>query len=393
MEPTKPQDQTRASLAPPRVDPDAFTLADRPESVTSLVAALDSRPGAEVALDTEADSLHHYFEKACLLQLAFDGRAWLVDPLAPAVDLAPLLSRLSDRPLLLHGADYDLRLLKRGFGFSAARVFDTMIAAQLLGEPQIGLAALAAKRLGVVLDKSSQRADWSERPIPDHRAAYAAADVLHLAALAASLRADLEAAGRLAWHAEECERLLLSPMEPAPPDPENDWRVKGTNALSDRERAFLRELWSAREARAREIDRPPFRVATNERLVEAARLAAAGERDPARLIPSARGLPPAFARAVESAVARAEALAPADWPRRKSGSVRDADPALEAEVRRLKDRRDALARRHALDPGVLAPRALLVVAARLKLETGSVTAEALVAAGASRWRAALLARG
>ena len=181
-------------------------------------------------------------------------------------------------------------------------------------------------------------------------------------------------------------------MEAAAPDPENDWRVKGTNALSDRERAFVRELWEAREARARELDRPPFRVTTNERLLDAAPHAASGERDAGKLIPTARGLPPAFARAVEAAVARAAALPPADWPHRKKGEVRDADPALEAEVRKLKDRRDALAKRLALDPGVLAPRAVLVTAARLKLQTGSVTAEALAAAGVSRWRAALVAR-
>lgn len=382
---------TNASLAPTPVDRTSIVLVDRAEALALLLAELDRLHGEELSLDTEADSLHHYFEKVCLLQLGAAGKAYLVDPLAPAIDLAPLLSRLSERPLLLHGADYDLRLLHRGYGFSARSVFDTMIAAQLLGETEMGLAALARKRLGVVLDKTSQRDDWSERPIPASRAAYAASDVLHLPTLAATLRADLEAKGRLSWHEEECSRLLEAERVPPEPDPENDWRVKGTNALSERERAFARALWEAREARAREIDRPPFRVFTNERLLEAARRAAAGERDVAKLFPQARPFPPAIARAVAAAVARAAEAPPSEWPRKRRGDFREADPALEAQVKRLKERRDALARHLALDPGVLAPRSVLTIAARLKLETGAFSAGALTAAGVSRWRAALLA--
>ncbi len=108
-------------------------LAERPESLARLVADLEAHPDDEVALDTEADSFHHYFEKVCLIQLSRDGSAWLVDPLA-GLDLAPLLAALSSRRLLLHGADYDLRLLSRGHGFRPREIFDTMIAAQLLAD-------------------------------------------------------------------------------------------------------------------------------------------------------------------------------------------------------------------------------------------------------------------
>ena len=142
--------------------------------------ALDQRPAADVALDTEADSFHHYFEKACLLQLAWDGTAYLVDPLAP-LDVPALLERLAPRRLLMHGADYDLRLLFRGYGFRATSLFDTMLAAQLLGEKEIGLAALLSARAGVTLDKTHQRSDWSARPLAPPMVAYAASDVLHLA--------------------------------------------------------------------------------------------------------------------------------------------------------------------------------------------------------------------
>jgi len=283
-------------------------LVAGPGPLGELLGRLDAAPHESVALDTEADSFHHYFEKVCLMQVGLASDAFLVDPLARA-DLTPLFARLSARPLLMHGADYDLRLLHRGFGFRAAALFDTMIAAQLLGEKEIGLAALLSARVGVALDKSHQRADWSARPLPPAMATYAAEDVLHLPALVDSLRRDLDAKGRLPWHAEECARLAamaFSASREADPD---DWRVKGTNALSDRERAFARALWEAREERARTLDRPPFRIFTNEKLLSAAARAAKGEGDPAALFPFLRPLSPAFARLGETSTIRATAIA------------------------------------------------------------------------------------
>ncbi len=314
------------------------------------------------------------------------------DPLA-GVDLAPLFARLAARPLLMHGADYDLRLLYRGYGFRASSLFDTMIAAQLVGEREIGLAALLAARVGVSLDKAHQRADWSERPLSPAMSAYAAADVLHLPALVASLRGDLEAKGRLAWHAEECARLAQTgfPSERAV-DPENDWRIKGSNGVSDRERAFVRALWEAREARARSLDRPPFRVLTNERLLAAAVLAAKGERDLAKLLPGPRPLPPSFAQALRAALEAAAALPAEGWPKARRGERAEADPALEHEVDALKKTRDAKAVALGLDPAVLGSRAALTAAARVKRVHGRITPELLASEGGlSRWRAELLA--
>ena len=378
---------TALAPAPPIVrlvhDQDSFGL---------LLVALDQRPGADVALDTEADSFHHYFEKACLLQLGWDGVASLVDPLAP-LDIPALLQRLAPRRLLMHGADYDLRLLFRGFGFRATSLFDTMLAAQLLGEKEIGLAALLSARARVRLDKTHQRADWSARPLTPPMVAYAAADVLHLAQLVESLTRDLEAKGRLAWHAEECARLAATVFSAGrEADPENDWRIKGTNALTDKERAFCRALWEAREARARALDLPPFRVLTNERLLLAVKPAAAGERDPRKLFPGPRALPGSFAAAVGEALQRASALEPAGWPKVRRGERIEVDRALEREVETLKRSRDQKAQALGLDPGVLASRALLVAAARARRANGGLTADLLVEEGGlSRWRAELLA--
>jgi ribonuclease D len=372
-------------------DPAPLLVADS-ASLARLVDDLAAFPGAALALDTEADSFHHYFEKVCLLQLARDGTAWLVDPLA-GLDLGPLLATLAERRLLLHGADYDLRLLSRGHGFRPREIFDTMLAAQLLGLPEIGLAALLASRLGVTLDKSSQRADWSRRPLAPALVAYAAADVLHLHALVASLEADLVARGRLAWHAEECARLLAQDLSPAPDDPETDWRIKGSNALAPRERAFLRELWKAREERARALDLPPFRVLHNEALLALARRAAGGESNLAVLFP--RPVPPPFAARLREALDAAHALPASAWPPPRRGETVRPEPALEKAVNALKARRDAVAARLGIDPGVLASRGTLVDVARAELAARRpLPPDDLVAAtGLSRWKADLLSDG
>lgn len=380
-------------VAPSSASPGrAPVLVASETALASLLVRLDGDGGAPVALDTEADSFHHYFEKVCLVQVGLGAEAFLADPLA-GIDLSPLFSRLSARPLLAHGADYDLRLLYRGYGFRASSLFDTMIAAQLVGEKEIGLAALLAARVGVTLDKAHQRADWSERPLSPSMSAYAAADVVHLPALVASLTSDLEAKGRLSWHAEECARLARTafPGERAAGS-EDDWRIKGSNGVTDKERAFVRALWGVREERARALDRPPFRILTNERLLAAAKLAAAGERGLATLFPGPRPLPAPFAAALKTALDAAGALEPGDWPKPRRGERAETDPALEREVDALKKTRDARAVALGLDPGVLGSRAALTAAARVKRAHGRMTPDLLAEeAGLSRWRAELLA--
>jgi ribonuclease D len=308
------------------------------------------------------------------------------------LDLAPFLENLSRQRLLLHGADYDLRLLYRGYGFAPVWVFDTMLAAQLLGENEIGLAALLQRRLGVTLDKSLQRADWSERPLTPDLVAYAAADVSYLHELMASLEADLRAKDRLAWHEEECTRVVAAARIQKERDHAQDWRIKGTNGLTNRERAFARALWEARDERSREIDRPAFRVYTNERLLEAAKLAAKGERDPESLLQSRRGLPSSLASAIRSAVATAATLPAQEWPGpKRDGEPVDIDPVLKQEIERLKTFRERLAVSLDIDPGVLASRPFLTALGRARLKNPQADAESLAKeAGISLWRTRLL---
>ena len=159
-----------------------------------------------LAIDTEAAGYHRYHDRICLLQVSTRTDTWVIDTLAVS-DIAPLTPLLASDAVevVLHDADYDLRLLARDYGVRVTHLFDTKLAAQLLGEPQIGLASLLEKHLGVKLDKKHQRADWAQRPLPEDMIAYAAEDTKHLAALRDVLRRALERANRMHWAEEEFE--------------------------------------------------------------------------------------------------------------------------------------------------------------------------------------------
>ena len=220
-----------------------------------------------LAVDTEAASFHRFTDRVYLLQISSRDETAIVDPLA-VESLAPLAEVLADPAVevVFHDADYDLRLIDREYGYRAANLFDTRIAAQLLNEPGVGLAALLEKYLGVRLDKRFQRADWSARPLSPPMLEYAAADTRHLALLRDILRGQLEARGRLAWAQEEF--ALLEDIRWSPPNGEPGWlRLKGAKALKPRELAILRELFEWREGLAQRSDRATFRILNNEPMV------------------------------------------------------------------------------------------------------------------------------
>src|SRR5690349_7381822 len=227
-----------------------------PQALADAIAALSKEP--RVAADTEAASFHRYRDRIFLIQLSSPTRTEIIDPLALA-DLSPVGTLLGNAAVekIFHDADYDLRTLDRDYGFRARRLFDTRIAAQLAGEPAIGLAALLEKYVGVKLAKEHQKADWSRRPLPAPMLAYAAADTEHLPALREALRGRLLALGRLAWAEEEFTRLEELRWT-GPPDgggADAFLRVKGAKALPPRQLAALRELYRWREGVAAELDR------------------------------------------------------------------------------------------------------------------------------------------
>ena len=354
-----------------------------PEGVADVAFAC--RQSGWLALDTEADSLHSYFHKVCLIQVTAGAKSFLVDPLAlPREALAPLWEVISDPavPVLMHGADYDLRVLDRDHGATVRGLRDTQIMAQLLGEPRTGLATLLEQELGVLVDKSGQRADWSQRPLTPALLRYATADTAHLEALAGRLRLRLEALGRWGWALEEFARLEEVRFVAPAPDPLAFDRMEGARGLDReaRDRLFTLHRW--REEEAQRLDIPPFKVLGPRSMVALARTPPADPDELARV----EGLGPRFARRhgrdVLRRLARPEAAPPAEARRR----VARPDPAVKARVKCLLAARDRSAAALALPSGVVCPRSVVEGVAEA---TGSV-AERLAAGGLVGWRRWLL---
>jgi ribonuclease D len=253
------------SSQPPHLTP---SLVADPASLQALADALAAEP--VVALDTESNSFHVYRERVCLIQVSTRDRDWVVDPLA--VDVQPLGPILTAAPaLVLHGADYDVRCLKREFGFSLPGLFDTMAAARRLGRQGLGLSALVEQHFGFRLSKDFQRSDWGQRPLTAEQVSYAALDTHFLLPLHDLLRGELGQRGLLAEAGQEFARIAAVEPRPKVFDPEGWRRMKAARELDQRGRAILRALWIAREARASALDRPPFKVMPEQAMLEVAR--------------------------------------------------------------------------------------------------------------------------
>ncbi len=344
-----------------------------------------ARRAGVLALDTEADSLHSYFHKLCLVQLSFAGEHALVDPLALGREaMAPLAALLAESSVtkLLHGADYDLRVLDRDLGARAAAVRDTQGAAQLLGEPQTGLAALVERELGIVLDKKFQRADWGERPLGREMRAYAAGDTAYLEALATRLAGRLADVDRLAWWEEECASLESVRWEPPTRDEFAFERVKGAARLRDDARDRLAALFAWREEHAAAANVPPFKVLRSETLLALATDPPADLAALAVVSGIGRSVVRRFGRELVALVASPPPAPP--HPRNPRPPV---DRAREEHLRDLRSIREEVARALGLEAGVLAPRATIEqVVDRLPGDE-----PALAACLGRRWRAAVLA--
>lgn len=204
------------------------------------------------------------------MQLSTLGEDFVLDPLS--VSIAPALEIIQRKPLFLHGADFDIRIIRRAYAFEPAKIFDTMIAAQLLGYPKQGYADLAEKHCGVKLSKDAQRADWSKRPLDPELLTYAANDTHYLPVIAQAMTEELRALGRLAWHEESCQRLLSSVLSSEEKkEKKRPWQIKGSKELNNgRALAILKELWLWREEEARKRDRPSFKILNNDTLVQIA---------------------------------------------------------------------------------------------------------------------------
>ncbi len=313
-----------------------------------------------VGIDTEADSLHSYPEKMCLLQLAIPGEVQLVDPLAD-VHLEPLWEAFDRHELILHAADYDLHLLYNGHHFRPNRIFDTMWAARLLGEAKFGLNDVLTRHLGIQLEKGSQKADWGRRPLTERMVDYALNDVRYLHDLSQLLREKLRALGRLDWHQQVCERLIQECAVPSEVNPNTVWRIKGHERLSPAGLAVLRELWRWREVDARRANRPPFFIVRHESLTE---LAAQASDDGLAAVRFPHYLTARRREGLREAIEVGLAVPPAERPRPIVVRTRRLSRQEIALAEDLKQRRDAWASALNIDPTIIAPRGTLFALAR-----------------------------
>jgi ribonuclease D len=336
---------------------DQATTERRPRGTIAtaeeLAALLPEVQGVDrIGVDTEADSLHCYYEKLCLLQLSFAGKDYLVDPLA-GVDLSPLAAALADKEIVLQGADFDLRLLRRSIGFVGTRVFDTVIAARLLGIRAFSLQALVQHYFGITLTKGSQKANWAQRPLPRAMAEYAMNDTRYLLPLAEKMEAELRERGRFEWFEQSCRRAVEQSAIERVRDEDDAWRISGSGALRGRAAAVLRALWYWREQEAQAADRPAFHILQNQLLIDAAERFAAGE------IPDFRHFSPRRRRGFLAAAEQAMQLPESEWPERKRRSGKRPTPEMERAAESLRRRRDAVADEHGIEPSFIAPRGAL----------------------------------
>jgi ribonuclease D len=335
---------------------------DTPNLVDGFLASISAT--RTLALDTEGASFHRFVDRIYLLQLSTREQTAIIDPLP--IGKPALLGALLEDPaveIVFHDADYDLRLLHQDYGWQVRRIFDTRIAAQLLGLKAFGLAALLERYFGVKLEKKHQRADWSMRPLTEDMLDYAAQDTIHLLQLRDRLEADLAKLGRLEWAREEF--VLLEDTRWGADDSANAFlRIKGARDLSRRELAILRELVPWRDAIARQLDRATFRVIGNEQLLDISREQPKTRDELAAIKGVPRGLLELRAQEMLGAVQRGLAVPEADLPRFPKSARWDRDPSFDVRVSALKTVRDAAATRLELDPGVLCARERLEAVAR-----------------------------
>jgi ribonuclease D len=332
------------------VRPNEQLLTATPADLAGVIDQIQSFD--RIAIDTEADSLHCYREKLCLLQLSVPNADFVLDPLA-LPDLQPLAAASKDKEIVLHGADFDLRLLRRSMGLVPDRIFDTVIAARLLGQRQFSLAALVHRYFNVELPKGSQKANWARRPLPKRMLAYAVNDTHYLLDLAQRIEAELSERQRLDWFRQSCQRAIEQTAMDRARDPDEVWRISGSGALRGRPAAILRELWYWREKEAEAVDRPVFHILQNEELVRAASGFDSGET------PDYRHFSPRRRAGFRAAAQRALDMPESEWPvaRRRFGARRTAQ--ANQRVEELRRRRDSVASDLGLEPAFIAPRAAL----------------------------------
>jgi ribonuclease D len=367
---------------------DSAVYLDKPEEVDRFLSEISDV--TELALDTEGASFHRFLDRIYLLQVSTRDKSAIIDPLpigAPAGLGALLESKAVE--VVFHDADYDLRLLHQDYGWHVANIFDTRIAAQLLGIKSFGLAALLEQFFDVRLDKKHQRADWSMRPLTRDMLEYAAQDTRYLLQLKDHMKGDLDRRGRLHWAQEEFARLEGTRWD-AEDAMEGFLRLKGARDLTRPELAVLRELVNWRDTVAAQLDRATFRVMGNEVLLDLSRNPPRSVSELAAIKGMPKGMIDRAGADIIAAVRRGLEVPEAELPRFPKSQRWNKDKEFDARVVRLKGVRDEVARALDLDPGVLCSRERLENIARSDAKT---VAELEEVPGLRRWQIEVMGAG
>lgn len=329
---------------------------DKPAGFRAMLAHLRDEPA--LAVDTESNSLYVYKEQVCLIQISVPGTDYLVDPLALS-DISGLGPLLADPKVLkvLHGAEYDVSVLHRDFGFVLDNLFDTMWASRILGWPAHGLAALLQEYFGVRLNKKYQRANWGLRPLPAAQLDYARLDTHYLLPLYEIQRRELDAQGRWPQARHRFSKLVKTRWEHKEFDPEDFWRLSGVRQLDDVGRGVLRELYIFRERQAQKENRPTFRVVSNKALVALAAERPNNWRDLPKIKGVSYRMAKRYGRNMLSAIQRG-ARNPIRWgdrPRPENGGGRNGRPSTAAHARfeALRAWRNETAERRGVEPDIV----------------------------------------
>ncbi len=334
-----------------------FELITRPEILNQAAERL-ARENI-IAFDLEADSMHHYREQVCLLQISTSSETLIIDPLS-CNDFSPL-APLFTNPLILklfHGADYDVRMLHRSFGIAIVNLFDTMIACQFLGEPAVGLAAVLKKRFDVDLDKRYQQADWSKRPLSPQMLDYAAKDTSLLIPLYTQLAAELSAKGRLSWVQEECEILCRVRMTERSDEPLSA-RFKGANRMPQHSLGLLEELLRFRNEEAEKRDLPPFKILGNETIRELAERNPSTSGELSAISGLSAKLVERYGKGILQAVRRGRELPPSAIPSFTRKRRPERSERQESTLKRLKEWRTKKSAELGMEPGIMVNNSLL----------------------------------
>jgi ribonuclease D len=357
------------------------------DTAAGLSALIKAMGGVEtVYLDLEADSMHHYYAKICLIQILVGEVCYLVDPLSEEIQLEGFLGKLSQKLLVLHGADYDLRMLYQQHGFRPFRIFDTMLAAQLLGKSAFGLAALVQAYYGVALKKDQQKADWSQRPLPPLMLQYGAQDTFFLPGLYQALTDELAGKHRLDWHAETCVELVKATAKSKEVDLENTWRIDGSARLYPRQLAALQALWKFRDHVAQEADLPSYKIMPSDILLRFA-MAVPPEGAPEQIPSLPSRMNPNTKTGFLETFQQALDLPPTAWPQPLRPPRRTAPSPSSSLLSHLKEIRDQIADQLKMDPSLLATKSTLTAVAL----TGCNSRTKMVAAAKwMKWQEGLL---